>query len=336
MGTTDAGRVHGEAIVIDGTCPLANREEFLDEWIRGGATAIAPSLEASTGVDGAMRSIARWLTRIAAHPDKLLHVTRAADVNAAKAQGRLGIIFHFQGTEPLADDLDLLTAYARLGVRVVQLTYNRKNRVGDGCEERTDAGLSRFGVRVIQEMNRLGLIVDLAHTGYRTTMEAMETSSAPPIFSHANCRAVCDSPRNLRDDQIRAVAARGGMIGMVGFPAFVASVPRPTLDHFIAHIEHIAALVGTEAIGLGLDYYEGMAGVIPASEAAAQYQRLLATGVWTSEAYPPPPWYYPEGLERPSGFPRLTDGLLRRGFSIEDVHKILGGNFLRVFRQVCG
>src|SRR5579872_7319380 len=92
MGTTDAGRVHGEAIVIDGTCPLANREEFLDEWIRGGATAIAPSLEASTGVDGAMRSIARWLTRIAAHPDKLLHVTRAADVNAAKAQGRPAII----------------------------------------------------------------------------------------------------------------------------------------------------------------------------------------------------------------------------------------------------
>ncbi len=333
--TPDAAQVHRDAIVIDGTCPLANRTEFLGEWIRGGVTALAPSLDTSSP-EGAVRSIGRWLRHISAHADTLLHVTRADDVVAAKSQGRLGIIFHFQGTDPVADDLDLLAVYARLGVRMVQLTYNRKNRVGDGCEERTDAGLSRFGVRLVQELNRVGLIVDLSHTGYRTTMEAMEMSTAPPVFSHANCAAVCDSPRNVRDDQIRAVAARGGMIGVVGFPAFVAPVPRPSLDDFVAHIVHIAELVGTDAIGLGLDYYEGMAGVASPEAAAAQYQRLLAAGVWTPAAYPPPPWHYPEGLERPSGLPALTAALLRRGFTAEDAHKILGGNFLRVFRQVCG
>ena len=332
----DPEAVHREAIVIDATCPLANREESIDEWIRGGATAIAPSLNAADGIDGAIRSIGRWLARIAAHPDKFIHVTRAADITAAKDQGRLGIIFHFQDTDPVVDNLELLAVYARLGVRMVQLTYNRKNRVGDGCEERTDAGLSRFGVRVIQEMNRLGLIVDLSHTGYRTTMDAMEASSAPPVFSHANCRAVCDSVRNLRDDQIRAVAARGGTIGIVGYPAFVAPVPRPTLEHLIAHIQHIADLVGTDAIAIGLDYYDLMAGVAPTPVAAAAYQRLLAEGIWTTEGYPPPPWYHPEGLESPSGLPRLTAALLARGFSVHDVHKILGGNFLRVFRQVCG
>jgi len=328
--------VHREAIVIDATCPLANREESIDEWIRGGTTAVAPSLNASDGIDGAMRSIAQWLARIAAHPEKFIHVTRATDVTIAKSQGRLGIIFHFQDTDPVVDDLNLLAAYARLGVRMVQLTYNRKNRVGDGCEERTDAGLSRFGVRMIQEMNHLGLIVDLSHTGYRTTMDAMDVSSAPPVFSHANCRAVCDSVRNLRDDQIRAVAARGGTIGVVGFPAFVAPVPKPTLEHLIAHIEHIAQLVGTDAIALGLDYFDGMAGVAPTRVAAALYRRLLAEGVWTADGYPPPPWHYPEGLDSPSGLPRLTAALLARGFSVQDVQKIMGGNFLRVFRQVCG
>ena len=329
-------QVHREAIVIDATCPLANRMEFLEDWVRGGATAITPSVEASNGVEGAMRSIAGWHKRIEAHRDRFSQVMCAADIEAAKSQGRLGIIFHFQNTDPVDDDLDLLPVYARLGVRMVQLTYNRKNRVGDGCEERTDAGLSRFGVRLIQEMNRLRLLVDLSHTGYRTTMEAMEISNAPPVFSHANCRAVCDSVRNLRDDQIRAVAARGGTIGIVGFPAFVAPVPRPTLDHLIAHIDHIAGLVGTDAIALGLDYFDGMAGVMPTEEAAALYERLLATGVWTPEGYPPPPWHYPEGLERPSGLPQLTAALLDRGYGAEDVHKILGGNFLRVFHQVCG
>ncbi len=336
MTPPDAELVHREAIVIDATCPLANREESIDEWIRGGTTAVAPSLNASDGIDGAMRSIARWLARIEAHPEKFIHVTRATDVTTAKNQGRLGIIFHFQDTDPVVDDLNLLAAYARLGVRMVQLTYNRKNRVGDGCEERTDAGLSRFGVRMIQEMNRLGLIVDLSHTGYRTTMDAMDVSSAPPVFSHANCRAVCDSVRNLRDDQIRAVAARGGTIGVVGFPAFVAPVPKPTLEHLIAHIEHIAQLVGTDAIALGLDYFDGMAGVAPTRVAAALYRRLLAEGVWTADGYPPPPWHYPEGLDSPSGLPRLTAALLARGFSVQDVQKIMGGNFLRVFRQVCG
>jgi membrane dipeptidase len=336
MALPDPVQLHREAIVIDATCPLANREEFLDEWVRGGATAVAPSLEASRGVDGAMRSIAQWLKRIEAHPERFLHVTSAAHVTAAKQRGLLGIIFHFQNTDPVADDLDLLAVYARLGVRIVQLTYNRKNRVGDGCEERTDAGLSRFGVRLIHKMNRLGLLVDLSHTGYRTTMEAMEVSSAPPIFSHANCAAVCKSVRNLRDDQIRAVAARGGTIGVVGFPAFVAPVPKPALADLIAHIDHIVSLVGTDVPTLGLDYFEGMAGVAPVDTAAALYRRLIATGEWTVEGYPAPPWHYPAGLERPSEFPHLTAALLDRGYAADDVRKILGGNFLRVFRQVCG
>jgi membrane dipeptidase len=283
---------------------------------------------------GAMHSIARWIQYLEERSDQLLHVLTAEDVWRAKREGKLGIIFHFQNTDPVEDNLALLRVYHRLGVRLIQLTYNRKNRVGDGCEERTDCGLSRFGVQLIQEMNRLGIIVDLSHTGYRTTMEAIEIAGAPPIFSHSNCKAVCDSPRNLTDEQIRAVAARGGVIGINGFPSFVAKATRPTLEHFIAHIEHIAELVGPEHVGLALDYYEGMAGVATPERAQALYADHLASGIWTAESYPAPPWHYPEGLELPSGFPQLTEALVARGYKHDEIKKILGENFLRVFQQV--
>jgi membrane dipeptidase len=164
----------------------------------------------------------------------------------------------------------------------------------------------------------------------------MEVSSAPVAFSHSNAKAVCASARNLADDQIRAVAAMGGVIGMNGFPAFVAPVERPTIDHLIAHVDHIAGLVGPRHIGLGLDYYEGMASVASLEQAQAAYRLLVDSGTWQPDNYPPPPWHYPQGIEEPSGLPRLTEALVARGYKDEDIVGILGGNFLRVFRQVWG
>ena len=328
--------LYAKAIIIDATCPLASRGKYLDRWIAGGVTAIAPTVEAFGGIESAMRNLGRWLRLVREDAGRLVLVQRAGDILEAKQTGRLGIILHFQGTEPLGDDLDLVEGYHRLGVRMIQLTYNRRNRVGDGCEERTDTGLSHFGIRLIQELNRAGIVVDLSHTGYRTTMEAMEVSTAPVVFSHSNARAVCPSARNLTDDQIKAVATKGGVIGVNGFPAFVARTERPTLAQFIAHIDYIADLVGPRHVGLGLDYYEGMAGIASPEAARAMYTERVESGVWSPESYPPPPWHYPEGLEDPSGFPRLAEALLARGYHEEDVEGILGGNFLRVFRQVWG
>jgi membrane dipeptidase len=332
----DARALHARAIVIDVTCPLANRPEYLDRWIAGGATAIAPSLASTQDSRAAIRSIGAWLRRIDHSEDRLRLVTRADDITGVKRDGRLGIIFHFQGADPVEDDLSLLGIYHRLGVRIIQLTYNRKNRVGDGCEERTDAGLSRFGIALIREMNRLGVVVDCAHTGVRTTLEAMDASTAPVVFSHANARAVHPSARNLTDEQIRAAAATGGVIGMVGYPAFVAGDPRPTLDHLIRHIDYIAHLVGPQHVGLGIDYWIGQAGVATDEQAHVLYRELLETGVWEPANYPPPPWYYPAGMELPDGLPRLTDALVARGYGDAEIEGILGGNFLRVFRQVWG
>jgi membrane dipeptidase len=281
-----------------------------------------------------MRNIATWYARLRRRSNQLLHVTTIADIRRVKAEGKLGILFHFQNSLPVQDDLGLVEIYYRLGVRMLQITYNRRNFVGDGCEEPSDAGLSDFGVQLIKEMNRVGMVVDLSHTGYRTTMEAMEVSEAPVVFSHANVRALCDTNRNLRDDQIKAAAARGGVIGLCGFPAFVSNSRPPTLEDLLAHCDYIANLVGTDHIGIGLDYFQGQAPYASLDQAQRMYQANIASGRWKPETYPPPPFEYPRGLETPARLSNLTRALLERGYTQNEVQNILGGNFLRVFTQV--
>jgi membrane dipeptidase len=208
--------------------------------------------------------------------------------------------------------------------------------VGDGCTERTDCGLSEFGLKVISEMNRVGLVIDLSHTGYKTSMEAIEASQKPVIFSHSNVYSVCNSPRNLRDDQIKAVAAKGGVIGINGYPAFVANKSKPSLNDFLEHVDYIARLVGTEHISLGIDYDVCTAGVISDDEAKAIYDEYVEAGLYDPKVYPPTPWYFPAGIEMPDKLPNLTAALLNRGYSEEDVKNILGKNLIRVFKEVWG
>jgi membrane dipeptidase len=185
-------------------------------------------------------------------------------------------------------------------------------------------------------MNRAGVIVDCSHTGHRTTMEAIEASSAPVVFSHANAHAVHPSPRNIRDDQIKAIAATGGLVGTVGYPAFVSLSPRPSLDEFIAHIDYMVELVGIDHVALGLDYFTGMDPITSLSAARSEYKFYIESGAWTSASYPPPPYVFPAGIETTANLPNLTARLLDRGYKVEEVRKILGGNWVRVYRSVWG
>ncbi len=255
----------------------------------------------------------------------LHHVTTTADIHEAKRQGKLGIVFHFQNTDPFGDNLDLVEAFHRLGLHMVQLTYNRRNRVGDGCAERTDAGLSHFGLELVRELNRLGIVVDCTHTGRQTTLDAIEASTRPPVFSHANALALCRARRNIDVEQMRAVAAKDGLVGIVGFPAFVKAGPNPTLDDLLDHIDYMRDRIGVDHIGIGLDYY--------GTGSPAAYAEAIRRGLWRADEYPAPPHHYPAGIEDASRLPNITLGLLRRGYREDDVLKILGGNWLRVFRD---
>ncbi|ETX07486.1 MAG: hypothetical protein ETSY2_10955 [Candidatus Entotheonella gemina] len=332
----DVHDLHRDAIVIDMTCPLARMTRYVDWWREGEATAIAPTI---TGMSGNARTgfsqIGGWHRYVRERDDALI-VYRAADIERAHWEAKLGLILHCQGTALIEDDLDLIDAYYAAGLRVVQLCYNRKNLVGDGASERTDAGLSYFGVQLIERLNTLGMMVDCAHTGERTSLDAVECSTAPVIISHANARGLHDNRRNVSDELIKAIAASGGVIGTVGFPAFLVQTGQPTLDRFIDDFVYKADLVGIDHVGLGIDYYQGQHPVEDVAAARARYDQLVAEGQWRPDDYPPPPYFYPEGIETPGTLQNLTQRLAERGFAENEIRKILGLNWLRVFRDIWG
>ena len=330
---TEADELHRTAIVIDAVCPLLRTKKYVDWYYEGGITVAAPTIASSEDASAALREIASWKRTIAAD-DRLVQVDSVAGIEAAKRHGKLGLLFHFQGTGPIEDDPDLVHAYKALGVGIIQLAYNVKNRVGDGADERTDAGLSYFGERLIKAMNDARVIVDCAHTGVQTSLDAIEASSRPVVISHGNPRAMHDVKRNLPDHLIRAAAATGGLVGVVGFPGFISASPRPTLDQFIDHIAYMVDLIGIDHVGLGIDYYNAQHPVMPDAEATIWYEAQLKDGRWRPGTYPPPPHYYPAGIETPRTFPNLTARLLERGFQPADIRKILGENWLRVYRAV--
>jgi membrane dipeptidase len=335
MSSEIASVLHAQSIVIDAVCPLiADNPRYLEWYREGGVTVVAPTIATSENARTTLNRLATW-HRLLREREDLLLVRRASDIKIAKQSGRLGLYFHFQGTDPIEDNLDLIDLYKSLGVGVVQLTYNVKNRVGDGCEERTDAGLSRFGIRLIERLNKARVIVDCTHTGLRTSLEAIDCSSEPVVLSHSNSASVHASARNVPDKLIDAIARSGGLVGIAGFPAMVAATTTPSLDHFIAHIDAIVQRAGIDHVGLGIDYYSGQAGVASDEVALRSYEAAVRSGAW-GEAYPPPPHHYPAGIETPRTLAKLTDRLLGRGYSDGDARKILGENWLRLMRHVWG
>jgi len=333
MEDADFRKIHDEAVIIDGVSPLLRQRKYIDLYVKGGFTCVAPTVGGVEGAAATVKYLGDWLHFIDSRQDVLL-VNRAADIERAKHEGRFGIIFHFQGTEPFEDDLNLVDVYAALGVRMVQLTYNVKNRVGDGCDERTDCGLSDFGLALIERLNANGIVVDCAHTGYRTTMETVEASKRPVVISHANARTVFDSIRNVSDEQARAVAKTGGVIGLNAVPYFVIGSGRPTLDHLLAHLDHFVHIAGVDHVALGFDYYEGQQPFATDEEADRLWRAFIDSGRWKAKTYPRPPHYYPEGLDTPAELRNFTKALLARGYSVSDTRRILGENWLRVFREV--
>ncbi len=272
-----------------------------------------------------------WLSQ---HTDKFTLVETVDDVLGAKESGKLAVGFHFQGANPIGADLSMVETFYKLGIRHMLISYNLKNRAGDGCLERTDGGLSSFGIQLVEEMNRVGMIVDGTHTGYRTTMDMIETSKGPVVFSHSNACALWDHPRNIRDDQIKGCAGTGGIIGVVGCGTFVGDNETST-DALVGHIDYIAGLVGPEHVGLGIDYLFDLKVAAPANaplwnpvDAHVEAHKHASGG--SSEA---PAWADIKFVE-PEQVPQITQALLDRKYDEKTIRGILGENWLRVAKQV--
>lgn len=321
--------LHDSALVIDACAPILRNGENIDLWRDGGATcALATVALHDDGPASTMRAIGNIARTLRTRDDAVLAGT-ADEILAAKRANKLAIVLMFQSSSALGRELHMVETFFKLGVRSMNLAYNQAEHAADGCMEERNAGLSLFGRQVVAEMNRVGMLLDLSHTGYRATMEAMEASTAPVAFTHSNAHALYNHPRNITAEQIKACVATGGVIGVNGHPIFIkAGTAAPSVDDYLAHVDYMVDTAGIDHVGLGLDFSQA-----PGTQISAErYKAMLAEEVWTPKTLPPPPWTYP--FRDASLLPRLTDALLARGWSDADVKKLLGENFLRLFRAV--
>jgi membrane dipeptidase len=256
------------------------------------------------------RQQAPWLT----FASSLLEIDRG------RQNGKLVVGFNVQDTIQLGTDLSRIEALHEIGVRHMLLAYNVRNFVADGCAEASDAGLSNFGRQVVREMNRVGMIVDCSHTGRRSTLEAMELCDRPPIFSHSGAYSVCAHIRNIRDEQIQACAARGGVIGIVGIGAFLGDAAART-ESLFRHIDYVATKVGSDHVGLGIDYVKNMPSVWEAIRAHKETSWPDPTGTQLYEG----DCFQPEQLSE------LVEMMLAHGYSTEAIRGVLGANLRRVY-----
>ena len=290
-----------------------------------GATAREP-------FEGTVARIAAWEREADAHPGVLQRVRTVADLARAKETDRLGLVYGFQDAVPLEGRLERLELFHGLGVRVVQLTYNDRNRLGDGCLEPADAGLSRLGVAAVERMNELGVLVDLSHCGTRTTLDGIRASGRPVSITHSGCRALFEHPRNKGDDALRMLAERGGVFGVYLMP-FLSASGAPGLEHVIAHLEHALDVCGEEHVGIGSDQ-----GIRPldtggafGEQFAAVTARRQAMGIAAPREDTPP--YVPE-LNHPRRMEAIADALSARGHPDRVIERVLGANWLRLFAEV--
>lgn len=283
--------------------------------------------------EGAVRDAVRWSAQTDAHPDVLTTIRSVDDLRAAHANDRIGLIFGLQDGVAFEDDLGRLEALRHVGIRVIQPTYNRRNLLGDGVMESSDAGLSRTGIDAIRRMNALGITVDLSHCGRRTAADAIAASSRPVAFTHTGCKALVDHPRHRGDDELRAVADTGGVIGIFVMP-YLARGNQPTAADVIAHIEHALDVVGEDHVSIGTDGYVSPQTVTPefrdwfAEMTRQRKERGIAAPYETEHGY-----LFASDLNTPRRFETLAERLLERGHAEPTVEKILGANLLRLFEQ---
>ena len=258
-----------------------------------------------------------WLSL---RPDAYRLVSSIEDIRRCKRDGRLGVVFDVEGMCPVQDEPGLVQTFYELGVRWMLIAYNRNNAAGGGCQDE-DCGLTAKGRAIIDEMARVGMVLCCSHTGYRTALEAMEYSKNPVIFSHSNPRALRDHERNIPDELIRACARTGGVIDLNGIGIFLGDNDSST-ETLLRHIEYVAGLVGPEHVGLGLDYVFDRAEL-------DQYVRDHP------ELFPPEKGYGGGmAIVELEQFPLIAEGLLKRGFTDQQVRGVLGENNLRVAAQV--
>jgi len=341
-----ARALHREAFVYDACLPgggifrdeKPEIEALLEGQVDGANLTVADCKDDFLVAVGRIQQLKELVER---HSDKVSLCVSTAELKEAEKQGKLGLIIHFQDSKPIEDNLNYLRTFHDLGLRVFQLTYNIQGYVGTGCCERHDAGLSYFGLEVVAECNRLGILIDLSHCCHATTRDAIQHSKAPVAFTHVGVYTLCPAHgRNKPDDLLKAVVETGGVVGITWFPSLVKRNPatqevlESDVEDVLDQIDYAVKLLGVENVGLGSDLsnYHAKTLEVPATSAIRWYRPMRPDvyGVGPVDRYDP----YPKGLDSHSKLLNLTRGLVRRGYEDEDIKKIMGGNWMRLCKAV--
>ena len=336
----DITALYRRAMVVDTLCsPFLDQVKEPDAALvamvrRSGITAVNCTVSDMT-FEGTVSNLA-WLDALVEkYPDAFSIVRKHSDIARAKQENKLGIIPGFQYTAFLEEDPARIVVFRDLGVRIMQLTYNVRTAFGDGSLEPGNAGLSNAGVAAVKKMNEIGVAVDLSHSGYRTTSEAIALSSKPVLISHSGCAAVYPHPRSKPDDILKALADRGGYFGVYLMPYLVASPTVPTRQHVLDHLVHAINVCGADHVGIGSDS-SIQATVLTAAQRAdfdadIARRKKLGIGAPGEDRYP----YVPD-LDGPDHMQIIATELARRGQTSSVIEKVLGANFQRVSGEIWG
>jgi membrane dipeptidase len=317
-------------LTIDGlNTSLWGQRGVFEDLVTGGVTAINATIAIWDDFESTLAAIAGWYGIFEQYSDLIRPVRSIADIHDARETARCGVIFGWQNATPIGTDLRRLSLFHDLGVRIIQLTYNERNLLGNGCYELHDEGLSKFGRAAVHEMNRTGILIDLSHVGDRTTLDVIELSEKPVTITHSNARSMDDHPRNKTDETIKLLAEKGGVIGSNSFPMFFPRGFQSTLDDYLDRVEYLLQLVGPDHVALGSDLCQ--------DQPRAWFEWLFSSqGTIPAEqvAETPEPYTHLHGFSSAAEFQNIAAVLEKRGYSSADVGKIMGENWLQLFGKV--
>jgi len=310
-------------------------DAMIGNAVESGITAVNLTINGGAFRD-TVGKISGWLERIERYPDAFTQVRTVDQLLGAKRDGKLGIVFGFQDTGPFEGGLDQIEIFLNLGVKVTQLTYNVRNLVGDGCLEAANGGLTRYGHSVVERMNELGMLVDLSHCGQRTTAEGLAASSVPVAITHSGCSGVARHPRSKDDAELRALAAGGGVIGIYLMP-FLTPGRAPLKSDVLDHIEHAIDVCGEEHVGIGSDL--STTPIDGSDEYWSRHRDFVADRIRAGVAAPnedPDILFTVEDLNSHRRMELIADGMASRGHPDSRIEKVVGGNWVRLFRETWG
>jgi membrane dipeptidase len=332
-----ARALYDNAIVFDANCgpPLQDKFPFpkaMLDVVRGsGVTAVKTSLAGTdANFEDTIAEIAFYQRVFEQYPDVFLQVRQAPDFARAKREGKLGILFSFESADMFEGKIERIELFRNLGVRVMQLSYNKTSPWASGVLADPPAGLSEAGRKAVAEMNRQGVAIDISHANEATSNDVLALSGPPVLITHAGCKSVHNHPRNKADAVLRSVADKGGVVGIYDLPYLTASPKQPALDDYMAHMAHALAVCGEDHVGVGSDSALNAWDMTPEDFKKMEDYRHK-TGVAAPEEDRP---MYVEGLNTPRRIEIIADALLKRGYPARVAENVAGGNFTAALARI--